>query len=124
MEARSHELKNGCVLLIREAAPEDARAVLCYIEAVSGESDFLTFGPGEFELTETQEEDYLRKCREADNQLYLVGLIDDQLVSALSFSAGRRPRIRHSGEFGLSVRKSYWGLGIGAFMLDLEFRQN
>ncbi len=118
MEARSHELKNGCVLLIREAMPEDVRAVLDYVEAVSGESDFLTFGPGEFELTEAQEKDFLGRCHEADNQLYIVGLIGDQIVSTLNFSAGRRPRVRHSGEFGLSVRKSCWGLGVGAFMLD------
>lgn len=118
MKARSHELKNGCVLFIREATPEDARPILDYIEAVSGESDFLTFGPGEFELTEVQEADYLCNCRDADNQLYLVGLIADQIVSTLSFAAGRRPRVRHSGEFGLSVRKHYWGLGVGSFMLD------
>lgn len=118
MEARSHELKNGCVLLIREAMPEDARAVLDYVEAVSGESDFLTFGPGEFDLTEAQEADFLRRCYDSDNQIYLVGSIADQIVSTLSFAAGRRPRVRHSGEFGLSVRKEYWGLGIGSFMLD------
>ncbi len=118
VEPRQHELKNGCVLFIRAARAEDARAVLDYVGVVSGESDFLTFGPGEFELTEAQEEDYLRKCRDSDNQLYLVGLIADQIASTLSFSAGRRPRVRHSGEFGLSVRKPYWGLGIGSFMLD------
>ena len=32
--------------------PADAAAMLEYLEAVSGESDFLTFGPGEFELTD------------------------------------------------------------------------
>lgn len=38
MEARSHKLKNGCVLLILETT-EDAPAVLDYVEAVSGEFD-------------------------------------------------------------------------------------
>jgi hypothetical protein len=33
----------------REATGEDARAVLDHVEHVSGESDFLAFGPGEFE---------------------------------------------------------------------------
>ena len=118
IEPRTHELKNGGVLLIREATAEDAHTVLDYVQAVSGESDFLTFGTGEFDLAEAQEEDFLRKCRESDNQLYIVGWIADQIVSALSFSAGHRPRVRHSGEFGLSVRKQYWGLGIGSLMLD------
>ena len=118
MEPGKHELKNGSVLLIREAMVEDARAVLDYIEDISSESDFLSFGPGEFELTEAEEEDFLRKCRDLDNQLYIVGLIDDTVASTLAFSAGPRPRVRHSGEFGMSVRKQYWGLGIGSLMLD------
>lgn len=118
MQPRKHQLNNGTVLLIREAVPEDARAILAYIQAISGESDFLTFGPGEFELTPAQEEEVLRKYRDADNQLYLLGLVDDTIVSGLTFSARSRPRIRHSGELGMSVRKPYWGLGIGSCMLD------
>lgn len=118
MQTRTHHLKNGLVLEIREAMPEDARALLEYVEGISGESDFLSFGPGEFELTEAEEAEFLRRYRDADTQLYLVGLIDDKLVSALTFSGGRRPRLRHSGEFGMSVRKKVWGLGIGSLMLD------
>jgi RimJ/RimL family protein N-acetyltransferase len=118
MEPRRHELADGRILLIREAAAEDARSVLAYVQAISGESDFLSFGPGEFELTEPQEEEFLRKCRVADNQLYLLGIIDDVLVAMLSFSGGRRPRLRHAGEFGMSVRRAYWGLSIGSLMLD------
>ncbi|MBS1250995.1 MAG: hypothetical protein MAG451_00024 [Anaerolineales bacterium] len=40
MEPRQYEVKNGQVLLIREAAAEDARALLDYVEDVSGESDW------------------------------------------------------------------------------------
>jgi RimJ/RimL family protein N-acetyltransferase len=118
VEPRKYELKNGCVLLIRDAGPEDARAVLDYVEDVSEETDFLTFGPGEFELTVAAEEQVLRKYRDSDNQLYILGLIDDTIVATLSFSAGHRRRLRHSGEFGMSVRTQYWGLGIGSLMLD------
>jgi RimJ/RimL family protein N-acetyltransferase len=119
MQPTEHHLKNGQVLVIREAAPEDARALLDYVEGISGESDFLSFGPGEFELTEPEEEEFIRKCLTSDNQLYILGSIDDTIVAILNFSAGRRPRVRHSGEFSMSVRKQYWGLGIGSLMLDM-----
>jgi RimJ/RimL family protein N-acetyltransferase len=118
MERRRHDLVDGRVLLIREAEVEDARAVLDYINAISGESDFLSFGPGEFELTEPDEEEFLRQCRASDNQLYLLAIIDDILVATLNFSGGRRPRLRHRGEFGISVRQEYCGLGVGSRMLD------
>jgi RimJ/RimL family protein N-acetyltransferase len=118
MEPRKHQLADGRALLIREAEVEDAPSVLAYVNAVSGESDFLSFGPGEFDLTEPEEEEFLRRCRATDNQLYLLGEIDDVLVATLAFAGGRRPRLRHSGEFGMSVRREYWGLGIGSWMLD------
>jgi RimJ/RimL family protein N-acetyltransferase len=103
---------------VRQAAPEDARAVLEYIEAVSGESDFLSFGPGEFEFTEAEEEEFIDRCLASQNQLYILGIGEDAIVATLTFSGGRRPRVRHSGEFGMSVRKRCWGLGIGSLMLD------
>ncbi|NIS80655.1 MAG: GNAT family N-acetyltransferase [Anaerolineales bacterium] len=118
MKAQNYELEDNRVLQIREAVVEDARAVLEYVEGVSSESDFLTFGPGEFELTEREEEEFLRKCLASDNQLFILGTIDDTIVATLNFSAGHRPRVRHSGEFGMSVRKQYWGLGIGSLMVD------
>ncbi len=115
---REVELPNGQRLLLRQAEVEDAPALLDYIQAIGGESDFLTFGPGEFELSLAQEEAALRAYRDADNQLYLLGWIDDALVGSLAFSAGRRPRVRHSGELSMSVRRPYWGLGIGSLLLD------
>jgi RimJ/RimL family protein N-acetyltransferase/ADP-ribose pyrophosphatase YjhB (NUDIX family) len=119
LEPLEHRLRNGHVLLIREAEADDAGAVLEFIHAVCGESDFLSFGPGEFELTEAEEAEVLRQYRSSDNQIYMLGLIDQAIVAALIFSAARRSRIRHSGEFGMSVQKQYWGLGIGSRLLDV-----
>ena len=118
MLTQEHELKDGQILTIREGDPEDARAILAYVEAVSGESDFLSFGPGEFCLSEEDERSFLQRCRESENGIFLIGLVDGTVVSALTFQAGRRSRTRHSGEFGLSVRKAHWGLRVGAAMLD------
>jgi RimJ/RimL family protein N-acetyltransferase len=115
---QSHTLKDGRPLRIRTAIAADARLILDHVHAVSAESDYLNFGPGEFELTEAQEADYLARCETADNQLYFLGLVDGHLVGTLNFTAGRRARVRHSGEFSLSVRQAYWGLGIGGYMMD------
>lgn len=117
MKPLQHQLADGRVLVIRQAVGDDACAVLDYVERISGESDFLSFGPGEFELTEPEEADFLRRCCASGNQLYILGLLDDTIVSALAFCGGRRSRVRHRGEFSLSVRKPYWGLGIGSLML-------
>jgi len=97
---------------------DDAGAVLQYVEAISRESDFLSFGPGEFGRSEDQERQEIREHYEALNRFFIAGCIDDALVSLLTFRGGHRPRNRHAGEFGMSVRKDCWGLGIGSAMLD------
>lgn len=113
-----HRLPGGVLLVIREAAAEDAAALLEYIEAVSGESEFLTFAPGEFKLSVTAEADVLRQYAAADNQLYLIGLVEGAITAVAILSASPRARIRHSAELAMSVRRRYWGQGIGSLMLD------
>ncbi len=115
---KKYRAKDGRALLIREAAVADAAVILEHVEQISGESDFLTVGPGEFELTVEQEEEFLRDSQRSDNKLYIIALVDDVLVGALSFSAGNRSRVRHSGELAMSVRKSHWGIGLGSRLLD------
>ena len=118
IDPRSYELKDGRILLIRLVAVEDAGALIDYAHAVSAESNFLTFGPGEFNRTLQGEEEFINQRLAADNHLFILGTVDDVVVALLNFTGGSRPRLRHSGGFGLSVRKNYWGLGIGSLMLD------
>ena len=118
MEPRSYELKNGLPLLIREAEVEDAGALITHVNSVGGESDYLALGSGEFELTEHEEAEFLRACRASENKVVLLAFIEGQIVGVLNFSASHRPRVKHSGELGLSVRKAYWGLGVGSSLLD------
>jgi RimJ/RimL family protein N-acetyltransferase len=108
--SRIWQAKDGREVLIREAQGSDSRPVLDYLERVSAETDFLTFGPGEFGLSENEEGKYLENCR--------LALIEENLVGLLSFSAGSRPRVRHTGELSTSVLQSYWGLGVASALMD------
>ena len=72
MNPRTIALRDARTLLIRDAVPDDAAAILAYLEVISGESDFLTFGPGEFELNETQEAEYLRGVVRFRDQLVIL----------------------------------------------------
>lgn len=113
--------KAGDRLLIREAEGKDAGTALTFINTVGDESDFLTFGPGEFTLTEEEEATHFEECRAAPNRLYMLALLDDRIVGIMDFSSGARPRMRHSGTLGISVLKAYWGQGIASALLDSLF---
>jgi RimJ/RimL family protein N-acetyltransferase len=48
----------------------------------------------------------------------LLAFVEEKLVGTLSFQGGARPRTRHTGEFGTSVLREYWGAGIASALID------
>jgi len=111
-------LKNGSAAIIRRANKSDAAAMLEYIDIISRESDFLTFGQGEFDKTIEQEESFIDNISKQSNALFIIVEVEGKIVGNLNFSGGLRPRIRHIGEFGVSVLKEYWGQGIGTKLIN------
>ena len=110
-------LECGDSVVIREAKGSDANKILEYVNTISSESDFLTFGQGEFIKSIEQEEKHLDNSLKQNNAIYIIAEIDDKIVGSLNFSAGTRPRIAHTGEFGVSVLKEYWKNGIGTELI-------
>ena len=115
---KKYLLKNGEQLTIREAVKEDAKNLIEYVKQVGTESDFLSFGKGEFNISLADEEKMLEAHLATDNAIYLVAEINGKLVGSLNFSGGKRPRTKHFGEFGVSVIKSHWNLGIGEKLIS------
>lgn len=115
-------LKNGQVITIRNAIKEDALNLINYVNKIGGESDFLTLGENEFIMTVEKEEAILESHMDVDNKIYIIAEIENEIVGSLNFSGGIRQRVRHTGEFGVSVGKEYWRLGIGKelvkYMID------
>ena len=103
---------------IRVAEPRDAAAFLEYVRRVGGESDNLTFGAEGIGLTEAEEAAHIARVQATSNALMLVATQQGEIVGALAFTAGARPRIRHAGEFGVSVARAHWGEGIGRALIE------
>ena len=118
MRGTEYVLQDGQKLSVRVGSAPDAVEVLEYLEDISGETDYLSFGAGEFDMTVEEETAYLESSRLTDNRLYLIAWVDGGIVATLSYDGGRRPRTQHTGELGISVRKSHWGLGIGNALMD------
>lgn len=119
---RTLTLGDGRRVRIRRAQPEDAGPVLEYLRKVGSETVNLTFGAEGPGLTEADEREYLARVAASDNSLAIVAVVGDEIVGSLTFDGGRRARLRHAGEFGISVAQAYAGHGIGkaliAYMLS------
>src|SRR6478752_2585201 len=101
-------LKNGIGISIREAAPKDAEKMIAFYNRVGGESDFLSFGEGEF-LTPLSE-----------YELFLAAEKEEKIISIASITSSQNPRNKHVGILGIVVEKSYSGLGLGRqLMIEL-----
>jgi RimJ/RimL family protein N-acetyltransferase len=110
-------LKNDLQLILRHAEPSDAEQVLAYFEQIASESENVTFGPGEFGISVEKEREFLRQATESPTSLYVLAEIAEEIAGILTFSTGKRARLQHAGEFGISVLRKYWGLGLANRML-------
>ncbi|HET7229145.1 MAG TPA: GNAT family N-acetyltransferase [Longimicrobium sp.] len=103
---------------LRHATPGDAAAILAYLRQMGGESDFVTFGPEGIPMSEEAEAAYIASVSERDNAIFLLAVDHaGRIVGALTFSGGERARLRHVGEFGVSVLREWWGRGVAGVLL-------
>lgn len=107
-------LADGRALRIRSAEALDAEAVCDLFTRTHGQTDYLLAYPEENSFTVEQEGDFLQRLLESDREIMLLSEVDGGLCGCASVCAvGAKYKIRHRAEFGISVDKSFWGLGIG-----------
>ncbi len=114
---REYRLKNGSRIALREANGDDARRVIRYIQSVASESDYLTFGEGEFNPRLEDEARFIEGCKKLRNSLFIVAEHDGEIIGCLTFTGGNRKRVGHFGEFGITVSRRFWGLGVGKILM-------
>jgi len=78
----------------------------------------LTYGPGEFNVSIKEEKEVISKHKESASKLFLIACIDEEIVSVLTFATENKKRKTHVGIFGITVKKDFWGLGIGNTMIS------
>ena len=111
-------LKDGSRYIIRKTTVADANSMIEYVYQIASESDNLTFGKGELNITLEQEEEFLESITKISNGLHIIADLDGKIIGSLNFTGGGRPRIAHTGEFGVSVLKEFWGHGVGTRLVE------
>ena len=107
-------LKDGRTAVLRNGDASDGAAVYEHFTATHGETDFLLAYPDENSFTLEQEADFLAGKAASDNEIMLLALVDGTVVGTASvMSLGAKYKVKHRADFGISVSKEYWGLGIG-----------
>ena len=113
MFGKEIQLKDGKTCIFRQPLEDDAQNILDYLNRISSETDFITYGKGEMNCTLEEEQRFIKDHLEDDNKMLLIAEIRGNIAGMADFTGGKQQRILHIGEFGITVLRKYWGLGIG-----------
>ena len=107
-------LKDGRACTLRNGTAEDGQALLNIFNVTHAQTDFLLTYPEEHSYTAEDEAELLRRKTDSADEIELLAFVDGAIVGSAGVTCvARKEKIRHRSEFGISVDKAYWGLGVG-----------
>lgn len=101
----------------RAARPSDAAQLLSFLKAVGAESDNLSFGADGIPFSAEQEERFLESQNKDRRSVMLLALDGETIIANGCIEGYKNLRFRHRCNLAISVRKPYWGNGIGSEMM-------
>lgn len=110
-------------IIIKRAKAGDAAEIIELSKIIGSESDNLSFDGNGIPVTQEEEADLLAKIEHSDKEAYFLAWKDSKIVGWGHYTVCPKKRLAHRGEFGICVRKSENGKGIGSMLLKhiLEF---
>ena len=112
-------LKDGRRCVIRNGTEQDGPAATDNFNLTHAQTDYLLSYPEENSLTADQEAQFLKAKTESENEVELVAEVGGTLVALAGIEGvGTKEKVKHRAEFGISVAREFWGLGIGRAMTE------
>lgn len=107
-------LKDGRTCVLRNGTEQDGAAALDVFLCAHAQTDYLRTYPDEGGLNDEQEARFLQEKTESADEIEIVAEIDGVIVGSGGIErVGSCEKVRHRAEFGVSILRAYWGLGIG-----------
>ena len=107
-------LKDGRACVLRNGMEEDGSALLDVFNATHEQTDFLLTYPDEGSFSVEDEAEFLREATASSSAIEILAEVDGVVAGTAGIEAvGTKEKIKHRADFGISVDRAYWGLGIG-----------
>ena len=107
-------LKDGATCVLRNGAEKDGPSMLEFFLLTHGQTDYLLSYPDETDKTAEEEAQFLQDKTESADEIELLAEMDGKIVGSAGIGrVGTKEKVKRRAEFGISVDKNYWGLGIG-----------
>ena len=111
--------QNGKTAVLRNGVASDGSAVFENFNRTHAETDYLLSYPDENSFDSEKEGQFLEQKTASAHEIELIAFVDGKVAGTAGIEAvGAKDKVRHRAEFGISVLKEYWGLGIGRALLE------
>lgn len=108
------QLKEGRTCILRNCTARDGESVLKVFNLTHAQTDWLLTYTEEQSFTVEQEAEFLQNRTDSPDEIEILAEIDGKVVGTAGIGCvGRKEKLKHRAEFGISVDKDCWGLGIG-----------
>ena len=104
-------------IIYKEATALDAEKLLVHLHTVGAETDNLSFGKDDFNISPEKEARFIDRFRRSENDLMLVAEFDGIIVGNAIVEREKIKRFSHRAEISLTVLRDYWGQGIGSELM-------
>ena len=112
-------MKDGRKCVLRNGTERDGQAMWEIFNLTHAQTDYLLSYPEENSFTAEEEAQFLREKTESADEIELLAEIDGTVVGAAGIECvGNKEKVRHRAEFGISIDREYWGLGIGRALTE------
>lgn len=112
-------LKNGKECCLRNGIESDGQAVFENFNLTHMQTDYLLSYPDENSFDVTQESRFLKEKSESENEIEIIAMVGNVVVGTAGIEAvGNKYKVRHRAEFGISVAKEFWRIGIGRALME------
>lgn len=108
-------LKDGRTCVLRNGTEADGEALLDIFVLTHGQTDYLLTYADECTMTAQDEAQYLKEKTESPREIEILAEVGGAIVGSAGIGCvdEKKEKVRHRAEFGISVDRAYWGLGIG-----------
>ncbi len=114
----STNLQDAGPVRIRPALVEDARRIVDYLGTILQDPMASIADLDEMMLDVHRQREHLRRVNSHPDAYALIAECGDNVIGFLSAEPGRRRKINHVVEIGMSVREDWRGKGVGKALME------
>lgn len=112
-------LRDGEECLLRNAEGRDAQAVYDNFNLTHGQTDYLLTYPDENSFDVEQERVFLLEKEDSQNEIEICAIVGGRIIGTAGIEAvGKKEKVKHRAEFGISIEKDHWRKGIGRVLTE------